>query len=163
MALSKGELSSVRKKLSSAFDDALSEDQRDRLAKAFPEAARDGYEGAGEQADEKAALIAAAEEGEVSKKYKKFYRRNPDIRDTLSNAASSAFSQSDKDAISKASDSAQISEAYAHCSRGEFEEAAELIGAETSEFDPDSANECRNMVQDMSGFADQLSKAYQDD
>ncbi|MFW5900687.1 MAG: hypothetical protein ACOCTH_02805 [Halodesulfurarchaeum sp.] len=162
MALSKGELSSVRKKLSNAFDGALTEDQRDRLAKAFPEAARDGYEGAGEQADEQAALIAAAEDGDVSGKYKKFYRRNPDIREALSDAASSAFSQSDKDAISKASDSAQISEAYAHCSRGEFDEAAELIGEEPDEFDPDSANECRNMVQTMSGFADKLSQAYED-
>jgi len=162
MALDKGELDNVRESLSNALDDALTEDQRDRLSRAFPEAARDEYESAGEAKDEQAKLVAAAEKGGVDEAYGRFYRQNPDIRASLSEAVSNAFDQSARDAIKNAYDNMGVSEAYSHCSRGNFGDAARAIGLQTGEINASSANECRNQVQMKSGIAEDLFNAFQD-
>lgn len=160
MAIEKGALASVAESLSAAYDDALSEDQKDRLSRAFPEAAQDGYESAGESTDERAALIKAAADGDVSGQYATFYRQNPDIRNDLASAGESAFDDRARDMISDEYGQRGVTEAYQHCSRGNFDAAGEAIN---SNINPSSANECRRMVQQEAGMAKELFNAFQEE
>lgn len=162
MALKQGQLSEVREKLSSALDDVLTEDQRDRLSNAFPDSALDGYESAGDQSNEAEALASAAAEGDLDGAdgaYATFYQRNPDIREALSRAAEKAFSDDDAEAISQLADETGLSNAYSHCSRGNFSEAAEAAGL--SSINASTANECRNQIATMTDYAENLFSAFQ--
>jgi hypothetical protein len=162
MALSQGSLNDVRKELSKNLDDVLNEDQRSRLSSAFPDSALDGYEGAGDTSDEAEALAEAAAEGGLTGgdgAYSKFYQRNPDIREALSRAAEKAFDDSASEDISQLADTEGLSNAYSHCSRGNFQEAAEAAGLDS--INVDTANECRNQIATLTDYAENLFSAYQ--
>ena len=164
MAMSQGDLGGVREKLSSSLDSALSEDQKARLSAAFPDSALDGYESAGDTSNEAEALAAAAAEAGLDGgdgAYATFYRRNPDIKETLSKSASDAFSDDDREMIGQLADEVGLSNAYSFCSRGQFDEAAEAAGLDS--INVTTANECRNAIATATDYAENLFTAYQSD
>lgn len=164
MSLSPGDLSNVREQLSSALEGQLSDSQKDQLRQAFNRSGiSDEYETAGESLDEAGVLEQAAEQGDLGSVYARVYEQDPSLRGTLEQAASKAFSESDKEMIAEAASSVSLNEAYSFCSRGEVDKAAEAIGVNPSDFNPDTANECRNMVATMTNYAESLFNAYRDE
>lgn len=160
MALSQGDLNDVRDDLAENLTDQLTSDQRDRLSDAFPDQALDGYEGAGDTANEAEALADAAADGGLTGsdgEYSNFYARNPDIREALSSAAAKAFDDDVKEEISELADTTGLSDAYSFCSTGDFDEAAEAAGIDMN---PSTANECRNQVATLTSYASDLFNAY---
>lgn len=161
--MEKGSLSSVRESLSSALENQLDETQKQALRRAFEQTGiKDDYESAGESLNEAEILTQAAQKGDLDDVYGQVYDRDPDLREALSSAASGAFDQSSREAIAGLASDRSLDVAYKHCSRGNVEKAAEAIGASTSNFNPSSANECRNMVANMTGYAETLFNAFQD-
>lgn len=162
--MEKGSLSNVRESLSSALENQLSEAQKQSLRRAFDQTGiKDEYESAGESLNEAEILTNAAEQGSLDDVYARVYDQDPSLREALSQAASGAFSDSDREAIAGLASDRGIDVAYKHCSRGEVDQAAEAIGVSTNEFNPSSANECRNMVANMTGYAETLFNAFQDE
>lgn len=161
MALSQGDLNDVAEDLSSALDDVLTEEQREELSRAFPDAALDEYEAAGDTSNEAEALANAAADGDLTGAdgaYAKYYSRNPGIQEALSRAASNAFSDDDREAISELADTEGLSQAYSFCSRGMFSEAAEAAGL--GSISVSTANECRNAIATQTDYAENLFNAY---
>lgn len=161
---SAGEFKSIADKLSSKLDDALSSKQKEKLSKQFPDDALSGYESAGDTSNEAEALAQAAADGGLTGKdgkYSKFYARNPDIREALSEAAAEAFDDDTREKISQLADSTGLSEAYSHCSRGNFSEAAEAAGLDR--INASTANECRNEIATATDYAESLFTAFQDE
>lgn len=159
--LSAGEFSDITDKLSNSLETVLTEQQRERLSQAFPSSAQDGYEGAGDTANEAEALAQAAATGGLTGKdgaYASFYARNPDIREALSTAAANAFDQSTRDSISELANSTGLSEAYSFCSRGEFQAAAEAANLDS--ISVSTANECRNAIATSTDYAESLFTAF---
>lgn len=160
--MEKGSLSNVRSNLSNSLENQLSENQRDQIRKAFNQAGiTDEYESAGESFGIADPLAAAAENGNLGDAYAAVYERDPSLREALSEAAASAFSSSDREAIASLASERNLDEAYEHCARGDAEAAAQAIGVNPSNFNPSSTNECNNMVANMTGYAETLFNAFQ--
>ena len=162
MALTQGELNNIAEELSNALDGALTQQQKNQISAAFPDSALDGYEGAGDTSNEAQALADAAANGGLTGKdgaYSKFYARNPDIRETLSNAAANVFDDNTRESISQLANETGLSNAYSHCSRGNFQEAAEAAGLDS--INASTANECRNQIATLTDYAENLFDAYQ--
>jgi hypothetical protein len=163
MAVEPGSLSNVRDSLSNALEGVLDDNQRQQLRDAFERTGiKDEYESAGESMDEASILESAAEQGDLGSVYSRVYDQYPTLRGDLEQAASNAFSESDKEDIAELANTTNLSEAYSECSRGNADAAAEAIGVSPSDFNPDSANECRNMVATMTNYAESLFNAFRD-
>jgi len=163
MAIENGSLSSVRSKLSSNLDGVLDENQRNQLRKAFKGTGIAGdYEDAYDEFGVEGALAQAAEDGELADVYETFYERDPQLRDELANAASSAFSSSDRDMIAEHAASVDLDAAYRACARGDAEAAASAANISGS-FSPDSTRECNNLVAEATGYSKGLFDAYKDE
>ena len=161
--MEKGSLSNVRKALSNALENQLDENQKDQIRKAFTQAGiKDEYESAGENFGIADVLESAAASGNLGDAYAAVYERDPSLREALSEAASSAFSDQDREAIASLASERNLDEAYQHCARGDAEAAAQAIGVNPSSFNPSSTNECNNMVANMTGYSETLFNAFQD-
>ena len=162
MAIDKGALSSVRESLSSSLEGVLDENQRDRLRKAFESAGiTDEYEDAYDEFGVSGPLAQAAENGELDDLYENVYRKDPELRDTLREAAAGAFSASDREMIAEHAADVDLNAAYRACARGDAEAAKQAAGISGS-FSPSSTRECNNLVAEATGYSEQLFGAYAD-
>lgn len=163
MAIDKASLSGVRENLSDALDDVLDENQKDQLRQAFRGAGiTDDYEDAYDQFGIVGALEQAAEDGELSDVYEGVYNQDPELRDTLSQAASGAFSESDRDMIADHAAQVNLDAAYRACARGDADAAASAANISGS-FNPSSTRECNNLVAEATNYSSGLFNAYQPD
>jgi len=161
--MEKGSLSNVREQLSSSLDKQFDENQKEEIRRAFDQAGiTDQYESAGESFGISDALASAAQSGNLGDAYSAVYQRDPSLREALSEAASSAFDTSSREAIADLASERNLDEAYKHCAMGDAEAAAQAIGVNPSNFNPSSTNECNNMVANMAGYSETLFNAYKD-
>jgi len=161
--MEKGSLSNVREQLSSSLDKKFDENQKEDIRRAFNQAGiKDQYESAGESFGIADALASAAKSGNLGDAYSAVYQRDPGLREELSEAASSAFDSSSRQAIADLASSRNLDEAYKHCAKGDADAAAQAIGVNSSNFNPSSTNECNNMVANMTGYAETLFNAFKD-
>lgn len=163
MALDRGSLSSVRENLSSALDGVLDEQQKDQLRKAFNGTGiSDEYEDAYDNFGVEEALAQAAANGDLGDVYSGVYDKDPSLRDTLAEAASGAFSDSDREMISEHANDTDLDAAYRACARGDADAAAAAANISGS-FSPSSTRECNNLVAEATGYSEQLHGAYADE
>jgi len=163
MAIESGSLSSVRKSLSNSLDSVLDENQRDQLRRAFNGAGiTDDYSDAYDEFGVAGPLAQAAEDGDLSNVYARVYDQDPSLRDDLAEAASSAFSSSDRDMIAEHAAGVNLDAAYRACARGDADAAAEAANISGS-FSPSSTRECNNLVAEATGYSKGLFDAYKDD
>ena len=163
MAIEKGSLSGVRENLSSALTGVLDESQRDQLRKAFEGTGiKSDYEDAYDEFGVEGPLAEAAANGDLDSVYARVYEKDPSLRDTLREAASGAFSESEREMIAAHAADVDLDAAYRACARGDADAAATAANISGS-FSPSSTRECNNLVAEATGYSEQLFNAFQDD
>lgn len=163
MAIERNSLSSLREDLSEGLSGQLDENQRDQLRKAFMGTGiKSDYEDAFDEFGVEGVLAEAADDGDLGEVYAGVYDKDPSLRDTLAEAASSAFSESDRMAISSHANDADLDAAYRACARGDADAAAAAANISGS-FNPSSTRECNNLVAEATGYSEGLHNAYKDE
>jgi len=159
MTVNAGDLSDTRDALANNLEGQLTEDQKDQLRRAIPDEVLEGYRSAGETTDEQGALADAAAKG-IDEGYINYYNARQDLRESLRQAAQSAFDDEAQDKISALAKEVDLDDVYAACSRGNFNEAADIANLENSSFD--SVNECKNAAANATDYSKRLCNGYRE-
>jgi len=157
-----GELSGVKGKLASAYDDVFRDNPElaTQLIRSIGSDTVEGYEDAYDTKDAQEALANAAASGDLSEAYSNVYQQFPELRQKLKDAGADAFSDSDRQELADIANNNNIGDLYSECVRGNFNEVSGMLPNVGSTFD--SVRDCQEAVSEASGLADSYDRLYQD-
>jgi len=107
------------------------------------------------------ALEDAAEAANLSNKYTRIFSRNNNLRRALAEVAAEAFDSSARQALEDEASTKNLDRAYTFCARGDFDEAAEVVGIDDQDFE--HAADCKHQTAIVGGYAESLFNGYRED